>query len=193
MFPLNRNKQMTNRNSLIGSIFCNFLQKIYCFFGFFGFFGFFRFFSGFSGFFRFFLRFFGLFRNSLFWRFGCFASIPKQRVSIDPKQTEDPPPKQFKREYIWVFFRKFRVFSVCFGLLRNSFVCFGSFDTGSKNRNKPKLFVFGFTKQTETNAKQILFRFVSVRTENYFCLFRGHPSLNQRSVHISVFEYNRRG
>jgi hypothetical protein len=31
-------------------------------------------------------------------------------------------------------------------------------------------------KQTETNAKQILFRFVSVRTEIYFCLFRGHPT-----------------
>jgi hypothetical protein len=30
-------------------------------------------------------------------------------------------------------------------------------------------------KQTETNPKQILFRFVSVRTEIYFCLFRGHP------------------
>ena len=108
--------------------------------------------------------------------FGCFASIPKQRVSIKPKQTEDPP-KQFKREYIWVFFRKFRVVSVCFGFLRNSSVCFGCFDIGSKHRNKPKLFVIGFTKQTETNAKQILFRFVSVRTENYFCLFRGHPSL----------------
>jgi hypothetical protein len=34
-------------------------------------------------------------------------------------------------------------------------------------------------KQTETNAKQILFRFVSVRTEIYFCLFRGHPSLDE--------------
>jgi hypothetical protein len=43
--------------------------------------------------------------------FSCFASIPKTEsfdVSIEPKQTEDPP-KQFKREYIWVFFRKFRV------------------------------------------------------------------------------------
>ena len=69
----------------------------------------------------------------------------------------------------------FRFVSVCFGLLRNSSVCFGCFDIGSKHRNKPKLFVIGFTKQTETNAKQILFRFVSVRTENYFCLFRGHP------------------
>jgi hypothetical protein len=96
-------------------------------------------------------------------------------VSIELKQTEDPP-KQFKREYIWVFFKKFRVVSVCFGLLRNSSVCFGCFDIGSKHRNKPKLFAFGFTKQTETNAKQILFRFVSVRTEIYFCLFRGHPN-----------------
>ena len=86
---------------------------------------------------------------------------------------------KFKREDIWVFFRKFRVVSVCFGLLRNSSDCFGCFDIGSKHRNKPKLFVFGFTKQTETNAKQILFRFVSVRTENYFCLFRGHVSNTQ--------------
>ncbi len=49
MFRLNRNKQKTNRNSLIGSIFCNFLQKIYGFFGFFGFFSVFSiFFSVFS-------------------------------------------------------------------------------------------------------------------------------------------------
>ncbi len=34
-------------------------------------------------------------------------------VSIEPKQTGDPT-KQFKREYIWVFFRKFRVVSVCY-------------------------------------------------------------------------------
>jgi hypothetical protein len=90
-------------------------------------------------------------------------------VSIEPKQTEDPP-KQFKREYIWVFFRKFWVVSVCFGLLRNRSVCFGCFDIGSKHQNKPKFFVFGFTKQTETDL-------VSVRTEIYFCLFRGHTHL----------------
>jgi hypothetical protein len=96
-------------------------------------------------------------------------------VWIEPKQSEDPP-KKFKRKYIWVFFRKFRVVSVCFGLLRNSSVCFGCFDIGSKHRNKPKFFIFGFMKETETNAKQILFLFVSVRTKIYFCLFRGHPS-----------------
>ncbi len=164
MFRLNRNKQKTK-----------FLQKI---------FGFSVFFSVFSVFFGFFLGFFGSFWNSLFRFFDCFASIPKQRISIDPKQTEDPP-KQFKREYIWVFFRKFRVVSFCFGLFWNSsvcFGCFGCFDIGSKHRNKPKLFVFGFTKKTETNPKQILFRFVSVLTENYFCLFRGHPSRGTSSL-----------
>ncbi len=93
---------------------------------------FYRKFMFFSFFFLFFLGFFGLFRNSLFRCFSCFASIPKQRVSIDPKQTEDPP-KQFKREYIWVFFRKFWVVSVCLGLLRNSSVCFWFHET---NRNK---------------------------------------------------------
>jgi hypothetical protein len=133
------------------------------FFGFFSFFSFFLFFSVFSV----------CFETVCF---GCFASVPKQRVSIEPKQTEDPP-KQLKREYIWKFFRKFRVLSVCFGLLRNRSVCFGCFNIGSKHRNKPKFFLFGFMKQTETNAKQILFRFVSVRTEIYFCLFRGHPTL----------------
>jgi hypothetical protein len=76
-------------------------------------------------FFRYFFRFFG-FRIFVFFRlfvfsvfsvcfetvcFGCFASIPKQRVSIEPKQTKDPP-KKFIREYIWTFFQKFRVVSV---------------------------------------------------------------------------------
>jgi hypothetical protein len=61
-------------------------------------------------------------------------------------------------------------------MLQNSSVCFGCFYNGSKYQNKPKLLVFGFTKQTETNAKQILFRFVSFRTKIYFCLFRGHPT-----------------
>jgi hypothetical protein len=120
--------------------------------------------------FSFFFDFFGLFPL-----FRFYTETESFDVLIEPKQTEDPP-KPFKREYIWVFFRKFRVVSVCFGLLRNSSVCFGCFDIGSKNRNKLKFLVFCFTKQTETNGKQILFRFVSVRTEIYFCLFRGHPS-----------------
>jgi hypothetical protein len=63
---------------------------------------------GFLRFFRFFSFFFGLFRF-----FRCFRFVSKQRVTIVPKQTEDPP-KQFKREYIWEFFRKFWVVSVCY-------------------------------------------------------------------------------
>ncbi len=128
------------------------------------------------GFFRFFpvwFVFFGLFRNSLFRLFCFYTETESFDVSIEPKQKEDPP-KQFEREYILVIFIKFRVVSVCFGLFWNSSVCFSCFDIGSKHRNKPKFFVFGFMKQTETNPKQILFRSVSVWTEIYFCLFRGH-------------------
>ncbi len=84
----------------------------------------------------------------LFRLFRFYTETESFDVLIEPKQTEDPP-KQFKREYIWVFFRNFRVVSVCFGC----------FDIGSKPWNKPKYFVFWFMKQTETNAKQILFRF----------------------------------
>ncbi len=61
--------------------------------------GFFRFFR----FFRFFPGFFGLFRNSLFLLFRFYTETESFDVSIEPKHTEDPP-KQFKREYIWVFF-----------------------------------------------------------------------------------------
>ncbi len=168
MFRLNRNKQKTNQNSMIGSIFCYFLQKIQGFSGF-------SVFSFFCVFFVFFVFFQFVSKQFVSVVSTFYTEIESFDVSIEPKQTEDPP-KQFKREYIWVFFRKFRVVSVCFGLLRNRSVCFGCFNIGSKHRNKPKFFAFGFTKQTETNAKQILFRFVSVRTEIYFCLFRGHPS-----------------
>ncbi len=111
-----------------------------------------------------------MFRYSLFRLFRFYTETESFDVSIEPKQTEDPP-KQLKREYIWVFFRKFRVVSVCFCLLRNSSVCFDCFDVGSTHRNKPKFFVFCFTKQTETNAKQILFRFVSVEPEFIFVCF----------------------
>ncbi len=97
MFRLNRNKQDTNRNSLIGSIFCYFLQKK----------------ESFSDFYRFFSRIFSVF--SVCFEtvcFGCFASIPKQRVLIEPKQTEDPQNSIFGN------FSKnlglFRFVSVCY-------------------------------------------------------------------------------
>ncbi len=83
--------------------------------------------------------------------FGCFSSMTKQRVlmfRLKPKQTEDQS-KQFHREHILVFFRRFRVVSVSIGLLRNSSVCFKCFDIGLKHRNKPKQpkkFCFWFHK-----------------------------------------------
>ncbi len=67
-------------------------------------------------------------------------------------------------------------FVVCFVFFRNRFVCFGCFDTCSKHRNKPKNIFFSFMKQTEKQPKQIVFRFFSVKIENIFCLFRGHPT-----------------
>jgi hypothetical protein len=112
MFRLNRNKQKTNRKSLIRAYILQFFyRKCMCF-------------SVFSVFFSVFLVFFGF----LFRCFGCFASIPKQTVSIDPKQTEDPP-KQFKREYIWVLNKPKQTRNrSCFGLFRFEpkiiFVCF---------------------------------------------------------------------
>ncbi len=86
--------------------------------------------------------------------------------------------------YIWVFFRKFRVVFVFFGLFRfvtKQFCVFQLFRYRFETPYQTKIFfVFGYTKQTETNAKQILFRFVSVRIKIYFCLFRGHPRESPR-------------
>jgi hypothetical protein len=147
MFPLNRNIQRTNRNSLIWSIFRYFFRK-------------FRVFPVFP-------VCFGLFRNSLSRLFRFYTETESFDVLIELKQTETRL-KQFDKEHILVFLRKFRVVSVCFGLFRNSSVCFDCFDIGSKHRNKPNFFVFDFTKPTETKPKQILFRFVSVRTEIIF-------------------------
>ncbi len=93
----------------------------------------FRVFPVFFGFFRFFR-----FVSKQFGRlFRFYTETESFDVLIELKLTGDPP-KQFKREYIWVFFWTFRVVSVCFGLLRNSSVCFGCFDIDSKHRNKPK-------------------------------------------------------
>jgi hypothetical protein len=63
----------------------------------------------------------------VFRLFRFYTETESFDVSIEPKQTEDPT-KQFKREYFWVFFRKFMVVPVCFGLLQNRSVGFGCFD-----------------------------------------------------------------
>ncbi len=144
MFRLNRNKQETNRNSLIGSIFCYFIQKM----------------QSFSVFFQIFSVFFGFFSVfSFFPVFSvCLASISKQRVSIEPKQTEDPP-KQFKREYIWKFFQKFRVVSVCYET--DLFVSAVSMQVRNTETNQKFFFLVSRNKPKQTRNRSCfgLFRF----------------------------------
>ncbi len=126
VFRLNRNKQKTNRNSLIESIYWHFFIKICVVSGCFGY-----------------------FETICFGCFEFYTEIACFDVSIGQKQTEYQL-KQFDREHLLaflVFFRKFRVVSDCFGWIRNSSVCFGCVDIGSKHQNKPKILVFGFTKQ----------------------------------------------
>jgi hypothetical protein len=78
----------------------------------------------------------------------------------------------FKRKLLGIF----QKIPDCFGSFRNSlFVSVVSIKVRNTETNR-KFCCFCFTKQTETNAKQILFRFVSVRTEKFYFSFRGHPT-----------------
>jgi hypothetical protein len=131
-------------------------------------------------FFQFFPVFFGFFRFvSVCFEtvcFGCFASIPKQRVSMFRlnRNKEKTHPNNLKESI-------FRYFSENLGLFRfvtKQFCLFRLFRYRFETQKQIEIFLLGFMKQTETKAKQILFRFVSVRTEIYFCLFRGHPTLD---------------
>ncbi len=110
MFRLNRNKQKTNRNSLIGSIFCNFLQKIY---GFFGFFVFFLVFPVFSFFFSVF---------SVWFQTVCFGVsvvylLYRNREFRLIRNKQKTHPNSLK-ESIFVYFSEnlglFRFVSVCY-------------------------------------------------------------------------------
>ncbi len=118
----------------------------------------------------------------MFRLFRFYTETESFDVSIEPKQTEDQR-KQFDREHILVFFRKFRVLWFASVLFWNSSVCFSCFDIGSKHLKKTEAnrFFFGFTKQTETLPKQILFQF-----ETNFFLFWGHPSSDIQSSHIPI-------
>ena len=82
----------------------------------------------------------------------------------------------WKDSMFWLLLIFLRPFSVCFGSFWNKSVCFSCFEIHLKHRNKPKLNFYWFRKWTETNAKQIMFRLFSVRTENFNYSFRGHPT-----------------
>jgi hypothetical protein len=155
MFWLNQNKQKTNRNSLIGSIFWYFLQKIRVFPVFFDFFSFFRFLSV-------------CFEIVCF---GCFASIPKQRVSMFRlNRNKQKTHQNSLKESI------FGYFSENLGLFRfvTKQIClFRLFRYGFETPKQTEIFCFWIH---ETNRNKRETDLVSVRTEIYFCLFRGHPN-----------------
>jgi hypothetical protein len=91
MFRLNRNKQTANRNSLILDsehilVFCSGNLRLFWFVS---------------------------KQYCSFQLFRFYTETHSFNVSIEPKQTEDQS-KQVDREAILIFFRKFRVVSVCF-------------------------------------------------------------------------------
>jgi hypothetical protein len=55
-----------------------------------------------------------------------------------------------------------------------------------KHQNKPKFFDFGFTKQTETQPKQNLLQFVSVRTEIFFVCFEDTELTTGRKANVTI-------
>ncbi len=105
--------------------------------------------------------------------FGCFVSIPKQRVSVFRLNRNKQKSNQNSviESILWYFFTKFRVVSVCsvcFETVLFVSVVSTQVRNTKTNRNKPKFFVFGFTKQTEIDlvsvcfgSNQNLFLFVS--------------------------------
>ncbi len=97
----------------------------------------------------------GTIRNKMFVSVVSLLYWNREFRCFNWTETNRRPTHTVKIESIWIFFRKFRA---CFGLLRfvTKQIClfWGCFDIGSKHRNKPKFFVFGFTKQTETNRNK---------------------------------------
>jgi hypothetical protein len=122
----------------------------------------------FSSFFRFVLVCFEIFI------FGCFASIPKQGVLMFRLNQNKQKTKRNSliESIFWYFYENL----VCFGLFRNSYVCFYCFDMGSKHPNRPKqneTFCVWFheTNQNKTETDLVLVCFGSNR--NFLCLFQG--------------------
>jgi hypothetical protein len=75
-------------------------------------------------------------------------------------------------------------------LLRNRSVCFGCFDIGSKHRNKPNLFLFGFTKQPKQTRNRSCFGLFRFEPKFIFVCFEDtlvSPSHNSTVQHSNKF------
>jgi hypothetical protein len=98
--------------------------------------------------------------------FGCFGSVPKQRVSMFRlnRNKQKANRNSLIESIFWYF-------SENLGLFRFASKQFCLFQLFRYRFETPKQTdFFGFTKQTEIQPKQILFLFVSVRTEFFVCL-----------------------
>ncbi len=117
--------------------------------------GFFQFFSFFFGF----LRFFGFFQFVSKQFVLVILLLYRNRVSMFRlnRNKQKTHPNSLKESI-------FAYFSENLWLIRFVSVCY-----------ETVLFVFGFMIQTETNARQMLFRFVSVRTEISFLFVSRTP------------------
>ncbi len=119
--------------------------------------------------------------------FGLFRFVSKQLVSVvsllyrnrefrcfDWTETNRRPTKTaWKRAYFVVFFGKFRVVSVCFGLFWfvSKQFCLFCFDIGSKHRNKPTFFFWCHeTNRNTTDTDLVSVCFGSNR--NFFSCFQ---------------------
>jgi hypothetical protein len=77
----------------------------------------------------------------------------------------------------------------CFGSFRNSFVCFGCFDTGSKHRNKPKKCFFWFheTNRNKRETDLVSVCFGSNRKLFFFISRTPYLQDNSKTVWPSLF------
>ncbi len=135
--------------------------------------------------------------NLGFSSFFCFFwFVSKQFVSVDlllyrnrefqcfdwTKTNRRRTQTVWKRVYLGIFlkilgcFVLFRFVTKQFCLFQLSRYRFKTLKQTETNRRFLFLVSWNKQKQTETNPKQILFRFVSVRTKFIFVLYRGHPS-----------------
>jgi hypothetical protein len=127
MFRLNRNKQKTNRNSLIGSIFCNFLQKIFGFLVF----RFFRFFSVFFSVFSVFFSVFSVGFETVSFGVSVVSLLYRNREFRNKQKTH---PNSLKESILGYFSENlglFRFVSVCY----EQFCLFQLFRNTETNRN----------------------------------------------------------
>ncbi len=121
--------------------------------------------------------------------FGFFASIPKQTVSIELKQTGDPP-KQFKREYIFIFLN----IQGCFGLFRfvtKQFCLFRLFRYRFETPKQTEIFSFWFHETNRNKRETDLVSVCFGSNRNKFLFVSRTPQVQLvEQTKITMKQYN---